>query len=172
MEAMLAGKPRSVAIGALRALVVPLREHWGDLEGFREAGLDVLAKEGGGTLYDEKQSPAHLEQVYRQTVRARAMHFRPIENPAQLETLHKELDLVAERGGLVAFVEVKARAAGSWGHALHAITAAKRKDLAVAARGWIAAHGRPFHSFRFDAVVVVRGPSGTRVEHVEDAWRL
>ncbi|HSR41754.1 MAG TPA: YraN family protein [Longimicrobiales bacterium] len=85
---------------------------------------------------------------------------------------HKELDLVVERGGLVAFVEVKARASGGWGHALQAITAAKRRDLAVAARGWIAEHGRPFHSFRFDAVVVVRGPSGTRVEHVEDAWRL
>jgi putative endonuclease len=85
---------------------------------------------------------------------------------------HKELDLVVERGGLVAFVEVKARGAGSWGHALHAITAAKRRDLAVAARGWIAEHGRQFHSFRFDAVVVVRTPSGTRVEHVEDAWRL
>lgn len=97
MEAMLTGKPRSVAIGALRALVVPLREHWGDLEAFREAGLDVLAKEGGGTLYDEKQSPAHLEQVYRQTVRARAMHFRPIENTAQLETLFKELDLLAAK---------------------------------------------------------------------------
>lgn len=85
---------------------------------------------------------------------------------------HKELDLIVERGGLVAFVEVKARARSSWGHALEAITAAKRRDLAVAARGWMAEHGRQFQSFRFDAVAVVRGPTGTRVEHVEDAWRL
>lgn len=85
---------------------------------------------------------------------------------------HKELDLVVERDGLVAFVEVKARAEDGWGHALESITARKRRDLAVAARGWIAEHGRPFHSFRFDAVYVVRGPSGTRVEHVADAWRV
>ncbi len=85
---------------------------------------------------------------------------------------HKELDLVVMRGGLVAFVEVKARAEGGWGHALEAITARKRRDLTVAARGWIAAFGRPYHSFRFDAVFVVRGPSSTRVEHVEDAWRV
>ncbi|HKI99616.1 MAG TPA: hypothetical protein VKB51_14170 [bacterium] len=97
MEAMLAGKTRSVAIGALRALVVPLREHWGDLAAFREAALDVLAREGGGALYDEQQSPAHLEQFYRQVQRARATYFRPSENPAQLEQLYKELDLTAAK---------------------------------------------------------------------------
>lgn len=85
---------------------------------------------------------------------------------------HKELDLVVERGGVVAFVEVKARSAHGWGHALEAITPAKRRDLAVAARGWIAAHGGAYETFRFDAVVVVTGPDGTRVEHVEDAWRV
>lgn len=85
---------------------------------------------------------------------------------------HKELDLVAERGGLVAFVEVKTRAETGWGHPLESITAAKRRDLATAARGWIAAHGAPYDAFRFDAVYVVTGPAGTRVEHVEDAWRL
>jgi hypothetical protein len=97
MEAMLAGKPRAVAIGALRALVVPLRERWGDPAAFREAGLDVLAREGGGAIYDEKQSPAHLEQVYRQVQRARATYFRPVENPAQLDQLFKELDLAAAK---------------------------------------------------------------------------
>lgn len=95
MEALLAGKTRSVAIGVLRALVVPLRENWGDLQGFREAGLDVLAREGAGILYDDVQSPEHLDQVYRQVLRARARHFRSIENPAQLEHLYRELDFAA-----------------------------------------------------------------------------
>ena len=85
---------------------------------------------------------------------------------------HKELDLIAEREGVVAFVEVKARAENGWGHALEAITARKRRDLAVAARGWIAEHGAPFSAFRFDAVTVVNAPSQTRVEHIEDAWRM
>lgn len=85
---------------------------------------------------------------------------------------HKELDLVVERGGVVAFVEVKTRTAGGWGHPLESITARKRRDLAIAARGWIAEHGRLHHTFRFDAAVVITGPAGTLVEHVEDAWRL
>ena len=85
---------------------------------------------------------------------------------------HKEIDLVAERDGLVAFVEVKTRAADGLGHPLEAITARKRRDLATAARGWIATHGRPYRTFRFDAAVVVTGSAGTSVEHIEDAWRV
>jgi putative endonuclease len=85
---------------------------------------------------------------------------------------HKELDLVAERGGVVAFVEVKTRAADGLGHPLESITARKRRDLATAARGWIAAHGGGYASFRFDAAVVVTGPAGTTVDHIADAWRL
>lgn len=84
----------------------------------------------------------------------------------------KELDLVAERGGLVAFVEVKTRAEDGLGHPLEAINARKRRDLATAARGWIAEHGRGYGSFRFDAAVVITGAAGTTVEHIEDAWRV
>lgn len=84
---------------------------------------------------------------------------------------NKEIDLVARRGGVVAFIEVKTRAAGSLGHPLETITALKRRDLGIAARGWITLRGRPGESYRFDAVAVVHDRSGTRVEHVEDAWR-
>jgi putative endonuclease len=84
---------------------------------------------------------------------------------------HKEIDLVAERWDVVAFVEVKSRKRGSLGHPLEAITVGKRRDLVTAARGWIARHGRPGQSFRFDAVYVLRGPRGRVLEHVPDAWR-
>jgi putative endonuclease len=85
---------------------------------------------------------------------------------------HKELDIVAERDGVVAFVEVKARGPGMWGHPLQAITAAKRRELTVAARGWIARRGRRGQSYRFDAAVVVESKDRTTVEYFEDAWRL
>jgi len=85
---------------------------------------------------------------------------------------HREIDLVARRGNLVAFVEVKARSGRLLGHPLDGITAAKRRDLAIAARGWIATRGRPGDAYRFDAVAVHQDDTGTRVEHVEDAWRI
>lgn len=85
---------------------------------------------------------------------------------------HKELDLVVERDGMVAFVEVKARDSGGWGHPLDGIGWRKRRDLLAAARGWIVKKGRREWSYRFDAVVVVRDGHGLRLDHVEDAWRV
>lgn len=84
---------------------------------------------------------------------------------------HKELDLVAQRDGIVAFVEVKARRPGAWAHPLESITTAKRRDLRVAAQGWIASRGRPGESYRFDAAVVVQSGRRISVEVIEDAWR-
>lgn len=85
---------------------------------------------------------------------------------------HKEVDLVVEKDGTVAFVEVKTRAEDGWGHPLDAITVGKRRELLIAARGWIAEHGLRYTAFRFDAVMVVVGRSGLTLEHVEDAWRI
>lgn len=85
---------------------------------------------------------------------------------------NKEIDLVARRGSVVAFVEVKTRGARALSHPLGTITAAKRRDLAIAARGWITLRGRPGESYRFDAVAVIQDRRGMRVEHVEDAWQL
>ena len=85
---------------------------------------------------------------------------------------HKEIDLVAERGGVVAFVEVKTRSGDAFGHPLEAVTVRKRRELAVAARGWIARHGCRGQTYRFDAVWVLREGDRVSVRHVEDAWRL
>lgn len=85
---------------------------------------------------------------------------------------HKEIDLVARRGSTVAFVEVKSRTAAGLGHPLDSITRSKRRDLATAARAWIALRGRVGESYRFDAVAVIQDRTVTRVEHVENAWQL
>ncbi|MGH7501901.1 MAG: YraN family protein [Longimicrobiales bacterium] len=84
----------------------------------------------------------------------------------------REIDLIAERDGVIAFLEVKGRSGPRFGHPLEAITALKRREIAAVAKHWIARHGRPGASYRFDAIAVVGGPAGSRVEHVEDAWRL
>jgi putative endonuclease len=86
---------------------------------------------------------------------------------------HKEIDLVVRRRGVVAFVEVKSRSGAAFGHPLEAITASKRREIETVARAWIARHGRPGESYRFDAIAVVReGGTPATLLHVEDAWRL
>lgn len=86
---------------------------------------------------------------------------------------HREIDLVVERAGIVAFVEVKCRASTRYGLPEAAVTWAKRRDLAAAARAWIALYGRRGRLFRFDLCAVrVRPDGGLSVAHLEDAWRL
>lgn len=85
---------------------------------------------------------------------------------------HKEVDLVARRGAVVAFIEVKTRAGADYGHPLEAITRAKRAEIERVAQVWIDRHGRAGDRYRFDAVAIVWGEAGRpSIEHVEDAWR-
>lgn len=85
----------------------------------------------------------------------------------------KEIDLVARRGEVVAFVEVKTRGGLGYGHPLEAITWKKRREIAQVAQAWIDRHGRPGETYRFDAVaIVLHAGGGPAIEHVEDAWRL
>lgn len=86
---------------------------------------------------------------------------------------HREIDLIVARDGLVAFVEVKARAGTGYGHPLEAITARKRREIERVARFWLHRHGRATLRCRFDAVgVVVRRGQAPVIEHLPDAWRL
>lgn len=86
---------------------------------------------------------------------------------------HGEVDLVARRERVLAFVEVKTRRSAAFGHPLDAITRAKRSEVTACARGWLREHAVPADTIRrFDAIGVCLGPGGAvRIEHVEDAWR-
>ena len=85
---------------------------------------------------------------------------------------HREIDLIAQRDDVIAFIEVKTRAGLGFGHPLESITRRKRADIERVARAWIARYGRDTHTYRFDAVGIV-WPSGEEpvIEYVEDAWR-
>lgn len=85
----------------------------------------------------------------------------------------REVDLVAVRGPVLAFVEVKTRSGTGFGHPLAAVTRRKRRDLTAAARHWLGHHGGSGgRRVRFDAVAVhLDGRGGARIEHVPDAWR-
>ena len=85
----------------------------------------------------------------------------------------KEIDLVARRGEVVAFVEVKTRGGRGYGHPLEAITALKRREIQRVAQVWVERHGRDGDVYRYDAVAVLILAGGEpQIEHVEDAWRM
>jgi putative endonuclease len=88
---------------------------------------------------------------------------------------HKEADVIVERDGIVAFVEVKTRRGRSCGHPLESITPRKRREVEAVALEWLRTDGRGLPGpprIRFDAVAVhLRPGREPRVEHLPDAWR-
>jgi putative endonuclease len=85
----------------------------------------------------------------------------------RFRAIRTEIDIVARRGHLVAFVEVKVRRGDAFGTPFEAVTGAKRRELVRAARVWMDRFGRPEDVYRFDCIGVQDG----RLEHLEDAFR-
>jgi putative endonuclease len=93
-----------------------------------------------------------------------------------------EVDLIAERSGLVAFVEVKTRRGGRHGSPAEAVTWGKRREMVRVAKAWEdrsgghaarRAGGQNGPVIRFDVMEVLFSPEGTvaSVRHIEDAFR-
>jgi putative endonuclease len=85
---------------------------------------------------------------------------------------HRDIDLIAERDGLIAFVEVKARTGSSFGDPVEAVNWKKRNELVRSAITWIDRHGRPGEQYRFDVIGVLVVGERVRVRHVENAFQL
>lgn len=88
-----------------------------------------------------------------------------------LRTSLGELDLVAEDGGVLVFVEVKARTTEAFGGALLAVDRRKQARLARLAAQFLARRHWADRACRFDVVLIQGQPSANlRIEHVKDAF--
>ncbi len=82
--------------------------------------------------------------------------------------LHRhDVDVIARRGAVVVFAEVKARRWSSFGRGIEAVTARKQRELVRAAAAWLQRRGRPGDVARFDVIVV----EGARIEWLQGAFR-
>ena len=90
----------------------------------------------------------------------------------RFRTGHRDIDLIVERGGLVAFVEVKARRTTAYGGPIAAVSPRKQRELGRSAQVWVARHGWPGTAYRFDVVGILVTGRRVRVRHVEDAFRV
>ena len=85
---------------------------------------------------------------------------------------HRDIDLVVEREGMVAFVEVKARRGDRFGDPVEAVNWRKQKELGRSARVWVDRHGRPYDAYRFDVIGVLVAGTRVRIRHVPNAFPL
>jgi putative endonuclease len=88
-----------------------------------------------------------------------------------------ELDLVAEQGGVLVFIEVKARRTDAMGGAVHAVDARKRAKLIRLASQYLAQHRRlqrlpEVRPCRFDVVLCTGGAGRDAIEHIENAFEV
>lgn len=82
-----------------------------------------------------------------------------------------EIDLVAEDGETIVFVEVKARTGRQFGRPEESITRAKRRHLLEAALAYLEEHDLPNAAWRIDVIAIDLAPSGAplRLDHYPDA---
>jgi putative endonuclease len=115
---------------------------------------------------------------------------------------HRDIDVIAERDGTIAFVEVKTRAALEFGDPVEAVHAQKQRSLVRSAREWMARHdnapsashaaahethttrethvtrethplpGTNGRSYRFDVIGVLLRNRTAWVRHVEGAFMV
>lgn len=94
--------------------------------------------------------------------------FRIVER--NLRVGRKEIDIVARRGGLLVFCEVRARSRSDFVSPLATIDRAKMRNVREGARAWLLQQGWRGLAIRFDAAAVVfDDPAGT-IEYVEGAF--
>jgi len=81
-----------------------------------------------------------------------------------------EVDVIAEKGELLVFVEVRTRSTSAFGGPEETVGSRKQRRVIAAARDYLAQRRGPARAARFDVIAVVDGPSGPSLTHIENAF--
>ncbi len=82
---------------------------------------------------------------------------------------HAEIDIIAQKGKLLIFVEVKTRTNVSFGNPEEFVNYTKAKLVMRTAEHYIFAHNWQ-HDVRFDIISVIINNNEIRIKHIEDAF--
>ena len=109
--------------------------------------------------FGERLAAAHLEA---KGYRIRARNFRCREG---------EIDIVAEQGDCLVFVEVRTRRGDALGTPAESVTETKQRRLLTVARAYLQEHADAPPNQRIDVVAVQLSPAGRllAVQHIEGA---
>ncbi len=116
---------------------------------------------GGRKQYGDEGEEAAVRFLETRGYRVRARNYA---------CRHGELDVVAERGDTVCFVEVRMRSTAVWGDPSHTVSFAKQRRVVKAAMHYLMAHGVRDRVLRFDVISVVGRGERATVEHLPGAF--
>ena len=81
-----------------------------------------------------------------------------------------EIDIIAQVGNTIIFVEVKYRRGLRFGYPREAVGHAKQQKILRTALYYISRHGFEHHDFRFDVIEVLEDNGQTTINHIENAF--
>jgi putative endonuclease len=82
-----------------------------------------------------------------------------------------EIDIVADDGGTVVFVEVKTKTSGSFGDPVDEVTSQKQRQLVSMGEEYYSFRCSPQTQCRFDVVAVDLSAGPAKITHYKDAFR-
>jgi putative endonuclease len=86
-----------------------------------------------------------------------------------VHSAHGEIDVVASKGGLLVFVEVKTRRSHNFAYPEESVTRRKQIFMLSAAEDYLQAHPDCGDSWQFDVIAVEGMPGGkAQIEHFEN----
>lgn len=125
----------------------------------KQTGLRRTARQVSGA-WGEAHAAAFLEKA----------GYRIIGRNVRLNR-HDELDIIARKGAMTVFVEVKTRANEVFGRPVVAVNETKRRRMRRAATAWLRQNDRLHTLYRFDVVEVVGAPQKDKkpqeIRHLE-----
>jgi len=83
-----------------------------------------------------------------------------------------EVDIIAEDGGVICFIEVKARKSNRFGLAKESVTVRKQRQIAKAAIGFLKEKGFLNRRARFDVVALDYSSFGIKLDLIRNAFDL
>ena len=83
----------------------------------------------------------------------------------------KEIDIIATKDDVIVFVEVKTRKVGSITTPISAVDARKQHRIILAADSYLKAY-RIDSRCRFDIISIIYNDEASKIEHIEDAFRV
>lgn len=82
-----------------------------------------------------------------------------------------EIDIIAQKGRTIVFVEVKTRRHGEFGYPEEAIKKPKKNNLRCAAAGFLSQQKEKFSDYRFDILsIIFKSENNFEIAHFEDAF--
>lgn len=119
-------------------------------------------------MYDDRRQSLGIlgENLAVETLRARGYSILARRHRSR----HGEIDIIAEDGACVVFVEVKLRTTDLFGESFEAIPRWKQRRIITVALDYLSRNGLLDRPVRFDVAAIDQRAGGLEVELIEDAF--